>query len=261
MSYKLGIIGSSSFRDYDFFEKTLKELKKQPSTIVSGNCRGTEALAENFAMRKGIKFEKINYENIDGGRFALNKAIIDKSNALIVFWDSMSTSGIQAINRAIYKELQVKVVPVAEADRDVKTKNDIGFQGNRRWLSNMWPCEIKIGAVTFRSSEAAYQAFKVRKNKNLVDQLAKMPAITTKKKIKEWQSFYSDFDKIKAMETVIRAKFKQNPYLLTKLLLTGDEELVEINNWNDIFWGVCDGVGENNLGKILMFVRAELKKI
>jgi predicted NAD-dependent protein-ADP-ribosyltransferase YbiA (DUF1768 family) len=42
------------------------------------------------------------------------------------------------------------------------------------------------------------------------------------------------------------------------LKATGDEELVEGNWWNDTFWGVCNGVGENNLGKLLMKIRAEL---
>jgi predicted NAD-dependent protein-ADP-ribosyltransferase YbiA (DUF1768 family) len=44
------------------------------------------------------------------------------------------------------------------------------------------------------------------------------------------------------------------------LLATDDEELVEGNWWNDTFWGVCRGDGENNLGKIIMKVRDELRQ-
>ena len=44
------------------------------------------------------------------------------------------------------------------------------------------------------------------------------------------------------------------------LLDTGDEELVEGNWWHDRYWGVCDGVGQNKLGKLLMKVRSEIKK-
>lgn len=40
---------------------------------------------------------------------------------------------------------------------------------------------------------------------------------------------------------------------------TGDVELVEGNWWGDRFWGVCDGVGENRLGRCLMEVRKELR--
>ena len=32
-------------------------------------------------------------------------------------------------------------------------------------------------------------------------------------------------------------------------------EIVEENTWGDTFWGVCKGVGENHLGKLLMEIR------
>jgi ribA/ribD-fused uncharacterized protein len=57
----------------------------------------------------------------------------------------------------------------------------------------------------------------------------------------------------------IREKFKHND-LKELLLSTGDEELIEGNFWNDTFWGVCRGEGENNLGKIIMRVRGELRQ-
>lgn len=31
------------------------------------------------------------------------------------------------------------------------------------------------------------------------------------------------------------------------------------NHWHDTYWGVCDGAGENRLGKLLMQVRRELR--
>jgi len=57
----------------------------------------------------------------------------------------------------------------------------------------------------------------------------------------------------------VREKFKQED-LKQMLLDTGDQELVEGNTWNDTFWGVCRGEGQNNLGKILMKVRMELRQ-
>ena len=48
------------------------------------------------------------------------------------------------------------------------------------------------------------------------------------------------------------------PELRTKLADTEDEELIEGNTWNDTYWGVCRGVGENHLGKLLMEVREML---
>lgn len=42
-------------------------------------------------------------------------------------------------------------------------------------------------------------------------------------------------------------------------MATRDRMLIEGNDWGDTFWGMVDGEGENNLGKILMRVREEIK--
>ena len=70
----------------------------------------------------------------------------------------------------------------------------------------------------------------------------------------------SDWKEIKdsVMELALRIKF-QNKVLCEKLLNTGNSELVEGNWWGDTYWGVCEGKGENRLGKILMKIRDELR--
>jgi len=60
------------------------------------------------------------------------------------------------------------------------------------------------------------------------------------------------------MTDLVRQKFS-NPQLAKQLLDTKDFELIEGNTWGDTFWGVCSGKGQNNLGKILMQIRNELK--
>jgi len=62
------------------------------------------------------------------------------------------------------------------------------------------------------------------------------------------------------METLLRDKFTRHADLRILLLDTGDRELVEGNTWDDRFWGVCEGVGENHLGRLLMKIRAELRE-
>ena len=47
--------------------------------------------------------------------------------------------------------------------------------------------------------------------------------------------------------------------LARKLLDTGDCYIQEGNKWNDRFWGVCKGQGENHLGKLIMKIRSELR--
>lgn len=53
-------------------------------------------------------------------------------------------------------------------------------------------------------------------------------------------------------------KFRQYPELAKKLVATGDAELIYGNTCGDTYWGVFEGEGENNLGKVLMKVRDRL---
>lgn len=64
--------------------------------------------------------------------------------------------------------------------------------------------------------------------------------------------------RIDIMHDALEEKFKDSN-LSNLLLATGDEELIEGNYWNDTYWGVCNGVGENHLGKLLMEIRNDLK--
>jgi len=61
------------------------------------------------------------------------------------------------------------------------------------------------------------------------------------------------------MREVLRAKFSQNQALAQLLLSTGERKLVE-HTPKDRFWGDGgDGSGENQLGKLLMELRAALR--
>ena len=70
-----------------------------------------------------------------------------------------------------------------------------------------------------------------------------------------------DWEEVKdqIMLDLVRIKFSKSG-LKKALLATGDAELIEGNTWNDTYWGVCKGVGQNKLGKILMQVRKELRE-
>lgn len=67
-----------------------------------------------------------------------------------------------------------------------------------------------------------------------------------------------DERKFEVMRELIRKKF-ENPLLRAMLLATEDAVLVEGNTWNDRVWGVCHGMGQNMLGRILMDVRDEIR--
>lgn len=65
-----------------------------------------------------------------------------------------------------------------------------------------------------------------------------------------------DWEEIKdeVMLRLLRLKFKPGSGEAAYLLSTDNAELIE-GNW----WGVCKGVGQNKLGKLLMQVRKELR--
>jgi predicted NAD-dependent protein-ADP-ribosyltransferase YbiA (DUF1768 family) len=47
------------------------------------------------------------------------------------------------------------------------------------------------------------------------------------------------------------------PEMRDKLVATCNQYLEETNQWNDVYWGVCNGVGKNMLGRMLMYIRGK----
>lgn len=87
-----------------------------------------------------------------------------------------------------------------------------------------------------------------------IGQFCQQPNLPATHKLRgDWEAV-----KDSVMYEICKAKFSQNPDLADQLVATKDAELIEGNTWGDRIWGVCDGVGENRLGKILMRIRAEM---
>jgi len=133
-----------------------------------------------------------------------------------------------------------------------------GFFGEYRFLSNFHMIKIKYQGITYPSTEHAYQACKSTDPVVRLE-ISKLQSPKEARRMGQKLKIRPDFDsvKLKIMEDVNRIKF-QDPYLAERLKDTGDAYLEETNYWNDKFWGVCEGEGQNNLGKILMKIRSEL---
>lgn len=129
------------------------------------------------------------------------------------------------------------------------------FNGEYFFLSNFYPCEPW-------SVEHLYQAAKTN-DFGWKARVLQAPTAAAAKRLGRKAPQRSDWNEIKlqVMEDFVTQKFFANPDLATRLVATRDEELVEVNWWGDIFWGVCRGNGQNHLGKILMKVRQELKGV
>ena len=130
------------------------------------------------------------------------------------------------------------------------------FRGKYYFLSNFYMAPITFDGITYQNNEAAFQAQKVFGEERL--QFANISP-NEAKKLGRKVTLRSDWEEVKEslMEEIVRAKFKQNPDLMEKLIDTKDEKLIEGNTWGDRTWGVVNGQGLNLLGKILMKVRDE----
>jgi hypothetical protein len=132
------------------------------------------------------------------------------------------------------------------------------FSGYYRFLSNFWISQIVYEGLTYRNSEAAYQASKTFDPTKKLWFLELEPGQA--KRLGKNLPLRPDWEEVKdqVMYEICLAKFTQNPALGRLLRETGDEHLEEGNTWGDTTWGTVDGVGENRLGKILMQIRVEL---
>lgn len=135
-----------------------------------------------------------------------------------------------------------------------------GFQGDYRFLSNFYPCQVYWNGHTYASSEAAYQSSKAidKETESKFTSLNPRQARSHGRSIpirEDWEK-----EKLNVMYRLLRKKFTQNKVLGIRLLDTGEAHLEETNYWHDTFWGVYNGVGENHLGRLLMLVRDELRE-
>lgn len=117
----------------------------------------------------------------------------------------------------------------------------------------------------FQTSEHAFQYLKfVNTNKDLAKKIKDAYSPNAARKIAQENKKYKtkDWTKVKYfnMEKVLRLKVSQNPIVMKKLLATENYIIAEYCTDEDTEWGLDNNnSGENNLGKIWMKIRDELK--
>lgn len=134
------------------------------------------------------------------------------------------------------------------------------FKGDYRWLSNFHEVEIVYEGHIYRTTEHAYQAAKTLVPEER-EEVRNAPTPGKARKLGQSVSIRHDWDDAKreVMLALTRQKFS-DPQLRERLISTGRHHLIEGAPWGDRYWGVCEGEGENHLGRILMIVRAEILK-
>jgi ribA/ribD-fused uncharacterized protein len=135
----------------------------------------------------------------------------------------------------------------------------------KNWFSNMLEFDqpLVVDGISYPAVENYYQAMKLPdddiENKKYIASLhpRKSKIEIRNMRTKEW----NNATKLAVMQFALRHKFKENTSWGKKLLETGDQEIVEWNNWNDTFFGkdIKTGKGANHLGIMLMQIRNEIK--
>lgn len=130
------------------------------------------------------------------------------------------------------------------------------FDGQHRFLSNFYEVPLLFRGLVFKNAEAAFHSQKCPRRAKEFQGLT----ASQSKRLGRQVEMRPDWDKVRdqIMYEAVFEKFSQNAEIRERLIATGDAALVEGNTWNDKYWGVCNGEGENHLGAILMRVRRDL---
>lgn len=136
------------------------------------------------------------------------------------------------------------------------------FKKENSWLSNFEPVEIKLGEFIYPSVEHAYMSAKNSEElwkEFCADKNNSAGKVKNVSKVVDLVPNWEDI-KLQTMYDCLIQKFNKESFK-TLLLATGEEVLQEGNYWGDKFWGVDlkSNEGENNLGKLIMKIRTEIK--
>lgn len=133
------------------------------------------------------------------------------------------------------------------------------FSGDYSFLSNFYPVDVEFDGEVYPSVEHAYQAAKTY-DISARELIRNAISPGRAKQLGEAVEIHSEWDKTKIsiMNELLVKKF-QDPKLRIMLMNTEGSDLLEGNYWGDTFWGVCNGVGKNHLGQILMSIRNGIK--
>jgi ribA/ribD-fused uncharacterized protein len=130
------------------------------------------------------------------------------------------------------------------------------FSGQYAFLSNFYDQAIEYNGHVFKTAEHAYQAQKTIDDVDFEKiKSAETPGIAKKMGGKICVRWDWDEVKVEIMFQIVLAKFSSDEVLKQNLLATYPSKIIEGNTWGDTFWGICNGIGENCLGQILMRVR------
>lgn len=146
------------------------------------------------------------------------------------------------------------------------------FRDDYAFLSNFYASKIHLDGIEYPTLEHAFQAQKTSSMLTKIEIAnAKTPAEAKRLGgAVELKPGWEDKKVLIMHEVLLPLKFSpsEHPGLVKRLLRTGDRQLVELNTWGDVIWGVRARVrnsdtlwfGKNLLGEGLMQIRTLLQR-
>jgi len=135
------------------------------------------------------------------------------------------------------------------------------FKGEYDFLNNRYGCSFVWQGIRYNNVESAFHASKYtdESERKILSRMSADKAV--KKSMDFTPSAEWEDCKLNTMESIIMAKFAQNPSLKKSLIETDNRILINGNNKHKTYWGVdlYSWIGENHIGKILMTIRDKEK--
>lgn len=207
--------------------------------------------------------DKQDTKIIKGGKIKMSRC-----GGCDLYWpDGKNNFGITCSGNCSIEECAQNLQSLIGMLRDAMDKDSprtdtspiTSFRGDFKFLSNFAITPFVYDGQPYTNAEAAFQAQKILDLKKREKFSFYDPK--TAKRMGRTGSLRHDWEDVKLdiMENILYAKFTSNDTLRLQLLSTGNRLIIEGNTWGDIFWGVCNGVGENHLGKLLIRVRDRIR--
>ena len=138
------------------------------------------------------------------------------------------------------------------------------FRDKYAFLSNMYSCPVHYDGETFPCVETAFQYAKCadeNEKEKFINNRGYFVSGFVARKLGQQVKLRDDWQyaRLEVMYELLEDKFCHNEGLRQALKDTGDRWIQEDNDWGDTFWGVCNGIGENMLGKMIMEIRQNIQ--
>ena len=138
------------------------------------------------------------------------------------------------------------------------------FNGYFDFLNNEYSCPVFYKGLLYKSISHGYQAARsdkqhIREKIALADTAIELYDIASK--IEDPENWIKV--RLLVMEILLRDKFRRNKDLRERLKATANRDLINAYadlTLSNIFWGVVDNKGQNNLGRLLEEIRDDCNK-